>query len=210
MDQNPDRKVKHAEQTSAVMVRRMIRDDVPTVMELCKEAAEPFPAEKLGDHFDTPTFENQFAMGLVAESDGEVIAVAAGAALAMGLDGLSVSREMITRRMALLDVLAVRANRRGEGLGRRLAETFIEWYQERAFRIVIANIAPGRRDLVSLYEHWGWHVGAAGAGLAIQIGQDPVLINEEPTRTAWIPLSPEVRPSLSIFPGVSVVTGIFD
>ncbi|WP_329625967.1 GNAT family N-acetyltransferase (plasmid) [Streptomyces sp. NBC_01255] len=210
MDHGSGRQAERAEQPPVVMVRPIIRNDVPTVMELCREAAEPFPAEKLGDHLDGPTAENQFALALVAESDGEVIAVVAGAALAMDLDDLSVSREMIIRRMALLDLLAVRADRRGEGLGRRLAETFIEWYQEREFRIVIANIAPGRHDLVSLYKHWGWHVGAAGAGLAIQIVQDPVLINEEPTRTAWIPLSPEVRQSLSIVPGISVVTGIFE
>ncbi|MEU3668316.1 MULTISPECIES: hypothetical protein [Streptomyces] len=42
------------------------------------------------------------------------------------------------------------------------------------------------------------------------VGSDPVLINEKPVRTAWLPLAPAVRPFLAVVPGVLVVTGIFD
>ncbi|MFF9982397.1 hypothetical protein [Streptomyces erythrochromogenes] len=70
--------------------------------------------------------------------------------------------------------------------------------------------SAARAGLVSLYRHWGWHVGAPAAGLGVQIGTDAVLINEKPVRTVWLPLVPEVRPSLTVVPGALVVTGIFD
>ncbi|WP_030852797.1 GNAT family N-acetyltransferase [Streptomyces sp. NRRL F-4474] len=120
------------------------------------------------------------------------------------------SAQTIMRRMVLLAFLAVRADRRGEGLGRRLADAFLDRYRADGYRAALTNIAAARHDLVSLSRRWGWHVGAPAAGLGVQIGDDPVLINEKPVRTAWLPLVPEVRPSLTVVTGVLVVTGIFD
>ncbi|MFJ6784797.1 GNAT family N-acetyltransferase [Streptomyces yangpuensis] len=188
----------------------MADGDLAAAMELSKGTVEPFSPAKWADHVQTPTPETRFARGLIAESGGEVIGVAVGTGLTLNLEGLSVSAQTIMRRMVLLDFLAVRADRRGEGWGRRLAEAFLDRYRAEGHRAALANIAPARDDLVSLYRHWGWHVGAPAAGLGIQIGTDAVLINEKPVRTAWLPLVPEVRPSLTLVPGALVVTGIFD
>ncbi|MGW9068591.1 hypothetical protein ACWGQT_03985 [Streptomyces yangpuensis] len=158
----------------------------------------------------SPTPAAHLARGLVAESDGEVIGVAVGTGLTQNLEGLSVSAQTIMRRMVLLGFLGVRVDRRGEGWGCRLAEAFLDRYRAEGRRVALTSIAPARHDLVLLYRHWGWHVGASAAGLGVQIGEDPVLINEKPVRTAWLPLVPEVRPSLTVVPGALVVTGIFD
>ncbi|MFJ9596690.1 hypothetical protein ACIRS3_28565 [Streptomyces virginiae] len=125
--------------------------------------------------------------------------MAVGTGLTLNLEGLSVSAQM--RRMVLLGFLGVRVDRRGEGCGCRLAEAFLDRYRAEDRRVALTSIAPARDDLVLLYRHWGWHVGAPAAGLGVQIGEDPVLINEKPVRTAWLPLVPEVRPSLTVVPG---------
>jgi hypothetical protein len=51
-------------------------------------------------------------VGLVAEVDGEVVGVVAGAGIRLLLPGLQVSGEEITRRIGLLDVLAVHPDHR--------------------------------------------------------------------------------------------------
>ncbi|MFD4247695.1 hypothetical protein ACFWP3_39850 [Streptomyces sp. NPDC058525] len=136
--------------------------------------------------------------------------MAVGTGLSMKLEGLSVSEQTVMRRMTYLDFLAVRAGR-GEGLGSRLAETFLDWYRAKGCRVALAGIAPGCPPLISLLlPALGLAVGAPAADLGVQIGSDPVVINEKPVCTAWLPLVPEVCPSLAVVPGILVVTGIFD
>ncbi|MFI7180376.1 GNAT family N-acetyltransferase [Streptomyces spororaveus] len=98
--------------------------------------------------------------------------------------------QTVMRRMVLLDFLAVRADRRGEGLGRQVAEAFLDRCRVEGHRAALTSLAPARHDPVSFYRHWGWHVGAPAAGLGVQIGSDPVLINEMPERTANVNLGP--------------------
>ncbi|MFJ6780358.1 hypothetical protein [Streptomyces yangpuensis] len=69
------------------------------------------------DHVHGRTAEIRFARGLAAQSGGEVIGVAVGAGLTLNFQGVTVSAQAVVRRMVLLDFLAVRADRRGEGRG---------------------------------------------------------------------------------------------
>ncbi|MEW2588145.1 GNAT family N-acetyltransferase [Streptomyces virginiae] len=121
------------------------------------------PRRSWAGHVQSRTPEAHFARGLVAKSDGEVIGVAVGTGLTLNLEGLSVSAQM--RRMVLLGFLGVRVDRRGEGCGCRLAEAFLDRYRAEGRRVALTSIAPARDDLVLLYRHWGWHVGAPAAGL---------------------------------------------
>ncbi|MDQ1052048.1 GNAT superfamily N-acetyltransferase [Streptomyces sp. V4I2] len=61
---------------------------------------------------------NRFAAGLVAQANGHVLGVVAGAGIGLTLPGVRVSEEEITRRIALI---AVQPDHRRKGLGTRPA-----------------------------------------------------------------------------------------
>ncbi|MFG3276011.1 GNAT family N-acetyltransferase [Streptomyces luteogriseus] len=154
---------------------------------------------------------NRFGTGLVAEADGQVIGFAAGAGIGLSLPGLQVSEEEIARRIALLDVIAVHPEHRRRGIGTVLRDAVLDHFRAAGHRLVMAKLAAGRPDLDPIYSRWGWTVGHTGAGLAVALGPDPVVLAEEPTtRVAWTALAPQVRVDPSMVPGALVVVGAFD
>ncbi|SEB60542.1 Acetyltransferase (GNAT) family protein [Streptomyces sp. PAN_FS17] len=154
---------------------------------------------------------NRFGTGLVAEADGQILGVIAGAGIGLSLPGLEVTEEEITRRIALLDVLAVHPDHRRQGIGALLRNALLDHFRRAGHRLVLAKLAAGRRDLVPVYSGWGWTVGNPGAGVAVELGPDPVVLAEDPTtRVAWIALAPGVSLNSSVVPGALVVSGAFD
>lgn len=74
---------------------------------------------------------------------------------------------------------------RRQGIGTLLVDTLVTTFQDGGHTLMLAQLAAGKHDLVPLYEGWGWTVGAVGAGLAIEIGPDQLVIADDPdTRTA--------------------------
>ncbi|MGW6099797.1 GNAT family N-acetyltransferase [Streptomyces sp. NPDC055157] len=166
--------------------------------------------EPLNLYLSTPSAANRFGLGLVAEVDGEVVGVVAGAGIRVIMPSLKVSEEDITRRIGLLDVLAVHPDHRHQGVGTLLCNSLLDHFRAVGHRLVVAKLAAGRHDLVPIYSGWGWSVGNPGAGVAVEIDPRPVVIAEDPAaRTAWTALASGVRPIASGIPGVSIVTGIF-
>lgn len=160
---------------------------------------------------DGPLRENQFCVGLVAEQEGKVLGVIAGKGVMLSLDNLPVSQEEVVRRVALLDLLAVHPDHHGLGFGTLLHNAMVERFRTSGHRVMMANLASGRRDLLPIYRKWGWNVGEQGAGIAIEIGTGPIALAEDAaTRVAWQALSPEVRAVLYDGFKPPVVTGVFE
>ncbi|MGQ4389068.1 GNAT family N-acetyltransferase [Streptomyces sp. SAS_270] len=167
--------------------------------------------EELGLYRLAPSPASRFAAGLVAQANGQVVGVAAGAGISLALPGLQVSDEEITRRIALLDVIAVHPDHRRRGIGPLLRDALLDHFRAVGHRLVMAKLAAGRRDLVPIYSAWGWKVGHPNEGVAVALGPDPVVLAEEPaTRVAWTGIDPHVRQDLFLVPGTLVVAGVFD
>lgn len=181
------------------------------VMELLAEAIEQTEPEALSLYLTEPSATNRFGIGLVAEVDGKVVGIAVGAGIVLGLPELEVPEEEVTRRIGILDVLAVDPGHRRQGIGALLVDTLVATFQDGGHTLMLAQLAAGKHDLVPLYEGWGWTVGAVGAGLAIEIGIDQLVIAEDPdTRTAWAPLTARVHTVPGPMPWIPVVSGMFD
>ncbi|MFI0990596.1 GNAT family N-acetyltransferase [Streptomyces exfoliatus] len=179
-------------------------------MHLLQDAVEQQDPESLSLYLSEPSPANRFGVGLVAEVDGEVVGVVAGAGIRLPLSGLAVSGEEIARRIGLLDVLAVDPGHRRQGIGALLCDSLATLLQDGGHRLMVTKLAAGRHDLVPLYTSWGWKVGNPGEGVAVEIGPHHVVIAEDPSaRTAWAALTPQVRPVPSRLPGVSILTGMF-
>lgn len=181
------------------------------VMELLRDTIEQKDPEALSLYLSDPSPANRFGMGLVAEVDGKVVGVAAGAGIGLRLPGLEVPEEEIARKIGILDVLAVDPDHRRQGIGALMCDSLVTQFQDRGHALMLAQLANGKHDLVSLYENWGWTVGAMGAGLAVEIGPHQLVIAEDPaTRTAWAPLNARVRMVPGPMPWIPVVSGMFD
>ncbi|MFD5110556.1 GNAT family N-acetyltransferase [Streptomyces cinereoruber] len=180
-------------------------------MDLLKDTIEQTDAEALGLYLSEPSPTNRFGIGLVAEVNGTVVGIAAGAGIVLGLPELEVPEEEITRKIGILDVLAVDPAYRRKGIGALLCDTLVTTFQDGGHALMLAQLAAGKHSLVPLYESWGWTVGAIGAGLAIEIGPHQLVISEDPdTRTAWAPLTAKVRTIPGPTPWGSIVSGLFD
>lgn len=148
-------------------------------------------------------------VGLVAEED-EVVGVAAGAGVKLSLNGLAVSPDEITRRIVLLDFLAVAPSHRRRGVGSLLHNAFLNEFAGSGHRLVFAHIAAARTDLLPIYRRWGWTIRARGAGIAVQIGAEPVVLGEDPaTRVAWRALDPGIGSAFHTGAAEPVLTGVF-
>jgi GNAT superfamily N-acetyltransferase len=182
------------------------------VMQLLQGTIEQEDPEALSLYLSKPSVANRFGTGLVAELDGKVVGVAAGAGIRLTLSGLEVSEGEIARRIGILDVLAVDPDHRRQGIGRLLVDALLTQFQDRGHRLMLAKLAAGKHDLVPLYSSWGWSVGEAGAGLAVEIGPHYLAIAEDPAvRTAWVALTAKVRPIPGGLPWAPpVVSGMFD
>ncbi|MGW6318957.1 GNAT family N-acetyltransferase [Streptomyces sp. NPDC055099] len=188
----------------------MTHADLTRAMQLLQDAVEPQDPDVLSLYLSDPSPSNRFGAGLVAEVEGEVVGVVAGAGIRLPLAGLQVSPEEIARRIGLLDVLAVDRGHRRQGIGALLCDSLVTQFQDGGHRLMVAKLATGRHDLVPLYTSWGWKIGKPGAGVAVEIGPHHLAIAEDPsTRTAWAALAPQVRPIPSGAPGISVLTGMF-
>ncbi|MEV6012613.1 GNAT family N-acetyltransferase [Streptomyces sp. NPDC051976] len=161
-------------------------------------------------YLETPSSANRYGLGLVAESNGEIVGAACGAGIALSLPGLPVSEEEVKRRIGLIDFLTVRLDHRRQGLGRRLHHTLLDGFRASGHRLALGKMAAGRRDLVPMYTHWGWSIGARGAGVTIEFESEPLALAEDPElRVAWKALMPDVRYRSFGGLGVPVVTGVF-
>ncbi|MQY40252.1 hypothetical protein SRB17_82830 [Streptomyces sp. RB17] len=191
-------------------VRPLTRADLDQVMHLLEGVIEPSDPGQLDPYLSAPSAANRFGSGLVAEDHGKVVGVVAGAGIKLTVAGLEVSEEEITQRIGLLDVLAVHPGHRRTGVGSLLRDHLLDRLRDVGHCLVMANLAVGRRDLVPIYAAWGWTVGNPGAGIAIQIGSEPLALAEDPgTRVAWTALAPEVRLDSTLLPGASIVAGVF-
>ncbi|MFF4675064.1 GNAT family N-acetyltransferase [Streptomyces sp. NPDC001279] len=196
---------------TAAIIRPLVHADLTQVMYLLQEVVQQRDPEALSLYLSDPSPANRFGTGLVAEDGGRIVGVVAGAGIRLDMPGLQVSEDEIARRIALLDVLAVEPGHRRQGIGALLHDSLLTYFQDLRHRLVLTKLAAGRSDLVPRYSRWRWNVGNVGAGVAVAIGPDHLVLAEDPAvRTAWFPLTPQVRSTLSGFPGISVVTGAFD
>lgn len=60
--------------------------------------------------------------------------------------------EEITRRIGILDVLAVDPDHRRQGIGSLLCDTLVSAFQDGGHTLMLAQLAAGKHDLVPLYE----------------------------------------------------------
>ncbi|MFJ3601118.1 GNAT family N-acetyltransferase [Streptomyces sp. NPDC090126] len=204
-----ERRAQHQQPTlnGSVSLRCAERSDLPALRVLLADVAENAELQDLGIYFAEPSTDS-FAECLVAERRGEVVGAVGGVGLNLALAGLAVPDVEIARRIRLLDFLAVRPADRGAGMGTLLTTTLIDQFRGDGSRLMVAQLAAGRHDLVSVYTAWGWTVGPRGAGLPIQIGPDPLVIGDAPSlRGAWKALVPGVRATSLPGIGVPVVTG---
>ncbi|MER6616321.1 GNAT family N-acetyltransferase [Streptomyces xantholiticus] len=200
-----------APKTVSPVVRPLSHADLPQAMHLLHGVVEQNDPKALDLYLSEPSPANRFGLGLVAEVDEEVVGVVAGAGIRVLLPGLRVSGDEITRRIGLLDVVAVHPDHRRKGIGTLLCDSLLDGFRRAGHRLVVTKLAAGRHDLVPIYSAWGWRVGEPGAGVAVEIGPHQVVIAEDlSARTAWTALTTKVRPIPSGLPGVSVVTGMFD
>lgn len=178
---------------------------------MLRGVAEHRDPEKLELYLAETSPANRFGVGLVAEVDGKAVGFVAGAGIAVALSGLDVSEEDITRRIGLLDILAVHPDYQRRGIGALLCTTLLDRFRDTGQRLVVAKLANGRRDLIPIYAGWGWSVGGNGSGLAVELGSHPIVIAEHPAeRIAWKALSSRVRPGSSGVQGEVAVSGMFD
>lgn len=180
-------------------------------MELLRDVVGYQDPEVLSLYLSEPSPENRFGVGLVAEVDDEVVGVVAGAGVVLPFTGLAVPADEITRRIGILDVLGVDPGHRRQGIGARLCDSLVTQFQDEGWSLMVTKLAAGRHDLVPLYTGWGWKVENPGAGVVVQIGPATLAITEDPdARTAWAPLTSQVRQIPSQIPGIFAVTGMFD
>ncbi|GAA2640955.1 GNAT family N-acetyltransferase [Streptomyces vastus] len=161
-------------------------------------------------YLEAPSPANRYGIGLAAEEDGEVVGAACGAGIALGLAGMPISEEEVQHRIGLVDFLTVHVEHRRQGLGARLHDALLNGLRDSGHRLVLGKMAADRRDLVPVYTHWGWSVGARGAGVVVDFLGDPIALAEEPTlRVAWKSLTPGVHLAPLGRLGVPAVTGVF-
>ncbi|WP_371930686.1 GNAT family N-acetyltransferase [Streptomyces poriferorum] len=120
--------------------------------------------EALRVYLSAPAPTNRFSTGLVAEIDGQVVGVVAGIGLRIELPGLSVSSEEIAKRVGLLDVVAVHPDHRREGLGTLLCHSLLDRFRKTGQRLMVAQLAAGRHELIPVYARWGGLWGYRGQG----------------------------------------------
>lgn len=150
--------------------------------------------EKFAAYLRSPGPDVSFARGLMGEVGSQPAAVALALNKSFHLPGLDLTEDLIRRRLLGLDALGVRPELRGRGIGRALAQMVIDEGRAAGYRLLIADLAADRQDLVHIYTRWGWSVGDRGTGVAVWCAGEPVALNENPdTRAAWLPLHPSVR-----------------
>lgn len=118
---------------------------------MLRGVAEHRDPEKLELYLAETSPANRFGVGLVAEVDGKAVGFVAGAGIAVALSGLDVSEEDITRRIGLLDILAVHPDYQRRGIGALLCTTLLDRFRDTGQRLVVAKLANGRRDLIPIY-----------------------------------------------------------
>ncbi|MFF2438777.1 GNAT family N-acetyltransferase [Streptomyces sp. NPDC058107] len=134
------------QKTVAAVVRPLARADLTRAMRLLEDVVTQDTPEPLNLYLSTPSAANRFGLGLVAEVDGEVVGVVAGAGIRVIVPGLKVSEEEIARRIGLLDVLAVRPDHRRKGVGTLLCNSLLDHFRTVGHRLVVAKLAAGRHD----------------------------------------------------------------
>jgi GNAT superfamily N-acetyltransferase len=141
-----------------LVIRRATADDVPAIVEMLADDPLGAQRESPGD----PVYAAAFAeidadprqLLAVAVVDGSV----AGTLQLTFIPGLS--RRGSTR--ALIEAVRVHADRRGDGLGRRLAEWAIATARERGAAMVQLTTDASRVEAHRFYERLGFvasHVG---------------------------------------------------
>ena len=141
-----------------LVIRPATLDDVPTIVAMLADDPLGARRESPGD----PAYEKAFAVIdadphqylAVAEVGGEVV----GTLQLTFIPGLS--RRGATR--ALIEAVRVRADHRGAGLGKRLAEWAIEESRARGAALVQLTTDASRTDAHRFYERLGFtasHVG---------------------------------------------------
>jgi GNAT superfamily N-acetyltransferase len=87
--------------------------------------------------------------------------------------------------------LFVRPDRRGEGLGRRLLDTAVDWASDRDLDIVLDVVDDGRSSAIALYEATGWRfthtsmaiwTGPAGEPVSLRHYRHPRPVARSPGR----------------------------
>jgi GNAT superfamily N-acetyltransferase len=142
----------------SLVIRRATADDVPAIVEMLADDPLGAQREAPGD----PVYAAAFAeidadprqLLAVAVVDGSV----AGTLQLTFIPGLS--RRGSTR--ALIEAVRVHADRRGDGLGRRLAEWAIATARERGAAMVQLTTDASRVEAHRFYERLGFvasHVG---------------------------------------------------
>uniref|UniRef100_UPI0039AEA088 GNAT family N-acetyltransferase n=1 Tax=Streptomyces sp. W75 TaxID=1170711 RepID=UPI0039AEA088 len=194
-----------------VITRPLTQGDLPQVMPLLKDVIVQDTAQALAIYLEEPSTANRFPAAFVAELDRQVVGVVAGVGANLQLPRLEVPPEQAAQRIGLLDILAVHPGHQGSGIGALLCDLLLESFRERGTRLVLARVASGRRDLVPVYNRWGWSMGNPSAGVAVQVGSQPLALMEDPgTRIAWKALASGVRLSPSGLRGQPpVVSGVF-
>jgi GNAT superfamily N-acetyltransferase len=141
-----------------VVIRRATASDVPAIVAMLADDPLGATRESPGD----PGYAAAFAE--IDADPRQYLAVAVAGASVVGTLQLTfipgLSRRGATR--ALIEAVRVRADQRGSGLGRRLAEWAIETSRARGAALVQLTTDASRADAHRFYERLGFqatHVG---------------------------------------------------
>jgi GNAT superfamily N-acetyltransferase len=142
----------------SVEIRRATADDVPAIVDMLADDPLGARRESPGD----PAYAAAFAE--IDADPHQLLAVAVVAGSVAGTLQLTfipgLSRRGATR--ALIEAVRVRADHRGDGLGRRLAEWAIETARDHGAAMVQLTTDASRTDAHRFYERLGFvasHVG---------------------------------------------------
>ena len=128
-----------------LQVRRALADDISGIRETLSAAYAPF-VKALPDLPDVSAVDESDLANMtcwVAEDEDGVVAVA-----------------MATQsgQVAHLANLAVKPTSGGQGLGRRMIDTVVQWAREARCREIALATHPDMGNNVALYEHLGWRI----------------------------------------------------
>ncbi|MGH3879342.1 MAG: GNAT family N-acetyltransferase [Actinophytocola sp.] len=152
-----------------LVIRRATADDVPAIVAMLADDPLGAKRESPGD----PVYSAAFAE--IDADPRQLLAVAvvgdqvAGTLQLTFIPGLS--RRGATR--ALIEAVRVRADQRGSGLGRRLAEWAISTSRDRGAAMVQLTTDASRTDAHRFYERLGFVASHVGMKLSLNPGPPP-------------------------------------
>jgi L-amino acid N-acyltransferase YncA len=142
-----------ANASNGVLVRRATRSDLPAILEIYNEAVLNTTASY---DYEPRTLQHRTAWFDDHVANDYAIFVADLADHVVGWSALNRYHDRMGYRFTAENSIYVAANRRGQGIGRRLMPPLIEAAQKRSFHAVLAAIDGSNEASVRLHRAFGF------------------------------------------------------